>query len=59
MQEFVNHFVRDVDGSWTCVSPATLRFEFGVMEARPGDRFMPGDIVKGTDIAYMLDRAIC
>ena len=55
MSDFIAHFVRASDGSWICVSAASLRLDNGEIRATPGDRFRPGDIVLGLDVARALD----
>jgi hypothetical protein len=57
MQEFVKHFVRSKDGSWTCIKPAKFRVDLGVLEVKLGERFGHGDIVMGVEIVALLDRA--
>jgi hypothetical protein len=57
MQDFVKHFVRGRDGTWTCTKAAQYRVELGILEVKPGDRFRPGDIVMGVEVVALLDRA--
>ncbi|MGE5616578.1 MAG: hypothetical protein ACM3X5_06655 [Bacillota bacterium] len=55
MRSFIASFIRAADGSWICVSAATFRLENGEIRAAPGDRFAPGEIVLGIDVARALD----
>jgi hypothetical protein len=55
MQEFIQHFVRDGGGVWTCISPATLNHPKGRIQVSPGAKFPPGTIFMGVEIAAWLD----
>jgi hypothetical protein len=55
MQEFIRHFVREPDGAWQCVSPATLETATGRIQVTPGSRFTRGTIFMGVEIAAWLD----
>jgi len=55
MQDFILHFVRDVDGRWTCVTPATLDTPAGRIQVAPGTVFTPGIKFMNWDLAAMLD----
>jgi hypothetical protein len=55
MEPFIQHFVRDTDGAWQCISPATLVTPSGRIQVTPGSRFMPGTVFMGFDVAAWLD----
>jgi len=52
---FAKHFCRHRDGSWTCISPATMASPAGRIQVAPGSRFYPGTIFMGFDIAHWLE----
>jgi len=54
--EFANHFCQNADGSWTCMSPATLKGPNGRVQVTAGSRFYPGTIFMGFDLARWLDQ---
>ena len=56
--EFASHFCRNLDGSWTCMSPATLNGPNGRIQVAQGSRFYPGTIFMGFDIARWLEQRI-
>ena len=53
--EFASHFCRNGDGSWTCLSDATLNGPNGRIQVTEGSRFYPGTIFMGFDLAGWLD----
>ena len=53
--QFVTHFCRNADGSWTCTSPATLDTPKGRIQVTEGSRFYPGTRFMGFDMASWLD----
>ena len=55
MQDFIQHFVREPDGAWQCISPATLEMSSGRIQVTPGSRFTRGTIFMGIEIAAWLD----
>jgi hypothetical protein len=55
MKNFYRAFVRNDDGSWTCVAPATLIHPGGRIQVAEGSRFYPGTNFMGVDIARWLD----
>jgi hypothetical protein len=55
MDEFVKHFCRNADGSWTCTSPATLTTPMGRIQVTEGSRFYPGTMFMGFEIARWLE----
>ena len=56
--DFVTHFCRNADGSWTCTSPATLDGPNGRIQVAVGSRFYPGTIFMGFDLAKWLEARI-
>jgi hypothetical protein len=55
MKNFIKHFVREGDGSWTCREHATLEGPQGRIQVTPGARFTPGTEFMGIDLAKWLD----
>jgi hypothetical protein len=51
---FVKHFCRNADGSWTCTSAATLVTARGRVQVTEGSRFYPGTVFMGVDLAEWL-----
>jgi hypothetical protein len=56
--DFVSHFCRSHDGSWVCLSDATLYGPNGRIQVTAGSRFYPGTTFMGFDIARWLDERI-
>jgi hypothetical protein len=56
MEHLWTAFQRNVDGSWTCVAPATLDGPNGRIQVTPGSTFARGMIFMGVDIAALLER---
>jgi hypothetical protein len=42
MDEFIRHFCKNADGSWTCTEHATLDCRNGRVQVTEGSRFYPG-----------------
>ena len=57
MRDFVQNFVRDADGGWTCIAPATLQLDGGRIQVTPGTRFTPGTHFMNVDVAKLLEEA--
>lgn len=55
MEQFFRSFVRNADGSWTCIAPATLRHPQGRIQVAAGTCFYPGTVFMGVDLAVWLD----
>ena len=53
--DFVKHFCKNPDGSWTCMSHATLPCPKGRIHVTEGSRFYLGTHFMGFDIARWLD----
>lgn len=58
MQEFMTHFSKNDDGSWTCMSHATLMSPKGRIQVTKGSRFCPGTEFMGVDLARWLDEEL-
>jgi hypothetical protein len=56
MDQFIKHFRRNADGSWTCLTPATLNGPNGRIQVTAGSRFYRGTMFMGFDLAEWLDR---
>jgi hypothetical protein len=50
-------FVRNADGSWTCVANATLFHPLGRIQVTEGTVFFPGTTFMGVDLAEWLSAA--
>ena len=55
VQNFVQSFVREQDGSWICVQAATLELPTGRIQVAIGTRFTPGTRFMGVDLARLLE----
>jgi hypothetical protein len=55
MKKFSKAFHRNLDGSWTCVAPATLEGPNGRVQVTPGSTFTRGTMFMGVDLARWLD----
>lgn len=55
MDEFVTHFSRNPDGSWTCISAGTFSGPNGRIQVSPGSTFYRGTMFMGFDLAAWLD----
>ena len=58
MDEFVDHFCKNADGSWTCMSAGTFNGPTGRIQVTPGSRFFVGTIFMGFDLAAWLDEQL-
>lgn len=58
MKDFLNHFRRGQDGSWTCIAHAEIRHTMGRIQVAEGARFTPGTIFMGVDIVTMLEQEL-
>jgi hypothetical protein len=52
---FLEHFVREPDGAWTCISNAEITTVMGRIQVAEGTRFMPGTIFMAVDIVRLLE----
>jgi hypothetical protein len=48
-------FVRNPDGSWTCIAGTTVIHPRGRMQVAEGSRFYPGTEFMGVDIVALLE----
>jgi len=55
VQNFVQSFVREQDGSWVCVQAATLELPTGRIQVAIGTRVRPGTRFMGVDLARLLE----
>ena len=55
MDGFISYFVREGEGAWACVKPATLDFGNGRIQVTPGTRLRRGTKYMGVDLARLLD----
>ena len=58
MQEFIDHFKRDADGGWTCISETEFRAPNGRLQVAVGSRFTRGTHFMGVDVAEWLDEQL-
>jgi hypothetical protein len=58
VNDFARHFCKNADGSWTCLSAATLNGPNGRVQVSPGSRFYPGTRFMGFDLARWLDERL-
>ena len=56
MQDFINSFERNPDGSWTCIAPATIDGPNGRIQVPAGKRIERGAPFMGVDLAEWLDQ---
>ena len=56
MKDFIKHFRRAQDGSWTCISHAEINHVLGRIQVSDGARFMPGTIFMAVDIVKLLEQ---
>jgi hypothetical protein len=54
VQNFIKAFVRDTNGAWTCIAPATWNGPPRV-QVTLGMRFVPGMMFMGVELAKLLD----
>lgn len=57
-KEFIRHFRKNPDGSWTCLSHATLNCPKGRIQVTEGSRFYSGTKFMGFDLAKWLDEQL-
>jgi hypothetical protein len=57
MRDVIRHFVREPDGAWTCVAPATLQLDGKRIQVTPGTRFTRGTRFMNVDLAKVLEEA--
>jgi hypothetical protein len=56
VSEFVKAFIRNYDGSWTCITPATLDEDLMPrMQVAQGATFVRGQKFMNVDLAGLLD----
>lgn len=55
MDKLIGKFIREPDGSWTCVEPADLDGPSGRIQVTPGARFPRGTIFMGVELARWLE----
>jgi len=55
MESLIGHFVREGEGAWACVKPATLEIGNGRIQVTPGTRLRRGTKYMGVDLARLLD----
>jgi hypothetical protein len=55
MQDFINSFQRNPDGSWTCIAAATLNGPNGRIQVPAGKTIERGTLFMGVDLAEWLD----
>ena len=55
MTNLLEHFVREPDGSWTCISNAEITTVMGRIQVAEGTLFMPGTIFMAVDIVQLLE----
>jgi hypothetical protein len=58
MKDFIKHFRRGRDGSWTCIAHAEIRHPQGRIQVAEGARFTPGTIFMAVDIVTMLEQEL-
>jgi hypothetical protein len=56
MDEFLDSFVRNPDGSWTCYREGRLEGPVALIRVTPGSTFAPGTTFWGVDLAAWLER---
>jgi hypothetical protein len=55
MENFIEAFRRNVDGSWSCIRDVTLNGPNGRIQVTAGATFCPGSSFMGVDLARFLD----
>ncbi len=51
-------FIRDHNGTWTCIQAIALEHPSGLMRLTPGTRFARGTMLMGVDMAGWLDERL-
>ncbi len=57
METFIKSFVREREGVWRCVEPATLDLPGGRIQVTPGAVFTRGTRFMNVEIALLLEEA--
>jgi len=55
LRKFIQHFVREAPGVWTCIEPADLLLPQGRVQVTAGTRFTPGFKFMGVELATLLE----
>ena len=55
MDRFIQNFVREAPGVWTCKSYATLVLDTGRIQVAPGTRLTRGTLFMGIELARLLE----
>ena len=58
MENFIEAFMRNADGSWACVRDVTLTGPNGRIQVTEGSTFRPGMSFMGIDLARFLDTQV-
>jgi hypothetical protein len=56
MNEFLQSFIKGPDGSCTCIRDCVYAYGGGEVRIRAGEYFRIGTVVKGVEIAHVLER---
>jgi hypothetical protein len=56
MNEFLQSFVKGPDGSWTCIRDCVYTYGRTDVHLLTGENFRIGKLVKGVEIAHVLER---
>ena len=56
MENFIDAFQRNADGSWSCIRDVTLNGPGGRIQVPAGKTFQRGMMFMGVDLARFLDR---
>ena len=56
MENFIDAFKRNTDGSWTCIRNVTLNGPGGRIQVTQGATFRRGNSFMGIDLAGFLDQ---
>ena len=55
MERFIQNFVREAPGVWTCKSYATITLDTGRIQIAPGTRLTRGTLFMGVELAALLE----
>jgi hypothetical protein len=55
MENFIDAFRRNADGSWSCIQDVTLNGPGGRMQVVAGATFFRGDLFMGVDLVRFLE----
>ena len=58
MENFIDAFIRNADGSWACIRDVTLNGPNGRIQVTAGATFRPGMSFMGIDLAGFLDSQV-